>query len=500
MELKNGYREWLKPGESLSQRAFRGGIWVFAIRITYRVIGLVRTIILARVLAPNDFGLMGIALLTMATLETFSQIGFNAALIQKKRKTYEYLDTAWTTGIIRSVLITAILFFSAPLVAKFFSAPPAVPILKVIGLAIILQSLINIAVIYFEKELEFHKYFAYQFTGMIVDVAVAISAAFLLHSVWALVYGFLAGNLTRCVLSYVIDPYRPKFHLNFSKVKELWGFGRWIFGSGILTFIYSQGDDIFVGILLGATALGFYQMAYRISNIPATEITHVISQVSFPIYSKLQDNISKLREAYLKFLQVTAFLSFPVAGLIFILAPDFTKLFLGEKWMPMVPVMQTLTIWGLIRSVGATTGPLFLAVGRPDLVTKLQLVKFILLVILIYPLTVKWGILGTSLAVVINALIENPIADYVAIKTIKCRILEFGKMLIVPMLAVSVMLSVLILLKYMIFEGMGFLIFFVLVAVGIVVYLAVIQIVELLSSYGIKATILNQIATFRADK
>jgi O-antigen/teichoic acid export membrane protein len=209
------------------------------------------------------------------------------------------------------------------------------------------------------------------------------------------------------------------------KARELFGFGKWVLGSSILMFLIIQGDDIFVGKLLGVTALGFYQLAYRISNMPATEITHIISRVTFPVYSKLQDDIPKLREAYLKVLQFTAFLSFPIAGLIFVLAPDFTKIFLGEKWMPMVPAMQVLVFWGLIRSIGATTGPIIYAAGKPKILTRYQLFQLITLIILIYPLTVSWGILGTSLTVLLASISANALAFYAAIKITNCGIYNF---------------------------------------------------------------------------
>jgi len=280
---------------------------------------------------------MGIALLIMSTLDIFSQTGFQSALIQKKKDIKSYLDSAWTILILRGFILFAILFFIAPYAATFFNAPEAKHIIQVIGFSILFQAFTNIGVIYFQKELEFNKEFIYQFAGILADFIVAISAVLILKNVWALVFGLLAGNAAKCFVSYLIHPYKPHLSLSWDKVKELFNFGKWIFGSSILIFLITQGDDIFVGKLLGATALGFYQMAYRISNMPATEITHVISQVTFPPYSKLQDNLPKLREAYLKVLQLTAFLSFSIAGLIFILAPDFTKIFLGEKWMPMVP-------------------------------------------------------------------------------------------------------------------------------------------------------------------
>ncbi len=137
--------------------------------------------------------------------------------------------------------------------------------------------------------------------------------------------------------------------------------------------------------------------------MPATEITHLISRVTFPAYSKMQEDMRRLREAYLKVLQLAAFLSFPTAGIIFILAPDFTKVFLGEKWMPMVPAMQMLCIYGVIRSVAATMGSVLYAVGKPQIQTKLSSIQLIIMVLIIYPLTIQWGMLGLSLAVTIAA-------------------------------------------------------------------------------------------------
>jgi len=424
MKVGEIIRNLNNPGENLSQRAVRSGFWVFSLRIVQQLFSLARLVILARILAPHDFGLLGIALLTMATLETFSQTGFQAALIQKKEDIKSHLDAAWTVLILRGFILFAILYFIAPYAATFFNAPEAKPIIQVIGFAILLQAFTNIGVIYFQKELEFNKEFIYQFAGTLADFIVAVSAVLILRNVWALVFGLLAGNFARFVVSYFIHPYRPHLSSDLGKAKELFGFGKWILGSSILIFLLTQGDDIFVGKLLGATALGFYQMAYRISNIPATEITHVISQVTFPAYSKLQDNIPKLREAYLKVLQVTAFLSFPIAGLIFVLAPDFTKIFLGEKWMPMVPAMQVLAIFGVTRALNATNGPIFYALGNPRIGTKISFVQLIFLAIIIYPFTNVGKLIGISWAVTLANLLCFSMSFYSVLKYIPVKKLD----------------------------------------------------------------------------
>jgi O-antigen/teichoic acid export membrane protein len=483
---------------TLSQRTVRGGFWVFLLRIIQQIFSLARLVILARILVPHDFGLMGIALLTMSTLETFSQTGFQQALIQKKADIRPYLDSAWTVLILRGIVLFGILYFAAPFVGSFFDAPEAKPIIQVIGLSVLFQAFTNIGVIYFQKELEFNKEFIYQFAGTLADFIVAVSAVLILKNVWALVFGLLAGNAVRCFVSYLIHPYRPRLSRDLKKSKELFGFGKWVLGSSILIFLIAQGDDIFVGKLLGATALGFYQMAYRISNMPATEITHMISRVTFPAYSKLQDDMPRLREAYLKVLQLTAFLSFPIAGLIFVLAPDFTMIFLGEKWMPMVPAMQILVFAGTVRSMAATTGPIFHAVGKPKIDTALQIIRLSVMAVLIYPFTIKWGIFGASIVVFLSIFISNIAFSLMGLKITRCGIKKFRKIIAVPLINSILMISSILVFKVYInrTEGLSFLLF---IGVGVLVYLGATYLFDKYLNYRIRSLIMESLDSFRAS-
>lgn len=473
----------------------RGGFWVFSLRITTRLFGLVRTIILARLLAPADFGLFGIALLAMSALETFSQTGFNAALVQKKKDTKPYLDTVWTVQVVRGMLLFLIAFAIAPYVAVFFDATAAKPILQVIAFSVLLGGFGNIGVIYFQKELEFHKTFIYQLSGALADIGVAISAAFLLRSVWSLVFGLLAGNVVRLVLSYFIHPYRPRLAFNKQQFKELFGFGKWILGSTILTFLLGQGDDIFVGKLLGATALGFYQLAYRLSNMPATEYSHLIATVTFPAYSKLQDNIPKLKEAYLKVLQLSAFLAIPIGGGIFILAPEFTKIFLGEKWMPIVPAMQILALYGMLRAIGATTGVVFLAVGKPEISTKIKAAQLVLLAVLIYPLTARWGIAGAAIAVTAYMVVFNVVAVSKVLNIVKSDFKKPAKTVMLPLIATLVMIFTILAIKTYMFGSIGLAAFFCLIVWGIFIYLLIAHLFDKFLEYETKSLIQEQLVS-----
>ena len=445
LNIKKKIKHLLSPGEGLQQRTIRSGGWAFALRVVEQAFRLIRLGVIARILMPGDFGLLGIALLTMAALQTFSQTGFHAALIQKKENAEEYLDAAWTVSALRGLVLFTILFLAAPLAASFFDVAEATPIIRVVAISALLQGLTNVGVIYFQKELEFKKRFVLQAGGMLADLAVAVSAALILQSVWALVYGLLAGAVVRLILSYLIHPYRPRPRFDLAQARELFGFGKWVLAMAILTFLMSQGDNIFVGKVLGVTLLGLYQMAYQISGMPAKEITAVISAVAFPAYSKVQDSLPSLREGYLKVLQLTAFISFPLAGGIFVVAPEFTKILLGDNWMPMVSAMQALALWGLMASIGGTMRPLFMGVGRPDIPAKIGVLRLLVLGALIYPLSMEWGIAGTALAVAISGCLTVPINYYILMKSIlKSSGRHFARVaLLIPFIGTGLMVLVL---------------------------------------------------------
>lgn len=442
----------IEPGKSIKQKAVRSIFWVFIIRIFDLIFNFTRIIILAKLLSPKDFGVMGIALLTISTLETFTQTGFRTALIQKKENVNTYINTAWTFEILKAIFLFFIIYWVSPFVANFFNSAYTESIIKVIGVSILFRAFTNIYVIYFQKELEFNKQFIYQLTGTLSDFIVSIIMVFLLKNVWALVSGWVARNFFMCVISYIIHPLKPSFELNFRKIKNLWNYGRWVLTSNILTFIITQGDDILVGKLLGPISLGLYRVAYRVSNMPATEISHIISKVSFPTYSKLQTNLSYLKSAYLKILKITSFLSFFITGLIFVLAPDFVNIFWGQKWSSVIPVIQIMVIAGLIRSLAVISGSLFYGIGKPHIDTRWQLVRLFIMSIFIFPLTLKWGIIGTSIAVLISIFVSNLGFSITGLYITKCKVKEFIEPIVVPFINSIIMILFIVGVKKTIYE------------------------------------------------
>ncbi|MCK5172164.1 MAG: lipopolysaccharide biosynthesis protein, partial [Planctomycetes bacterium] len=422
----------------LFERSVKAGGWVIGGRIVRELLILIRIVVLARLLDKSDFGLLGIALLVSHVLTTFTSTGFSAALIQKKGHIAGYLDTVWTIGIIRGFLLFAAIYFAAPYGAAFFETAEAEPVIRVIGLGVLLGSFSNIGIVYFKKELDFHKHFIYDISGSVGGMIVAVCIAVIYRSVWALVLGRIVGSAIRCCMGYLLHPYRPKLSLDLKKAAELWRFGRHVLGTAVLKLFILQGDDAFLGKMLGAATLGLYQMAYRISSMAATEVANVIGQVTFPAYSKIQDDKSRLSDGFIKTCQLTVGLTFPITGGIFVLAPEIISVILGEKWMPMVPAMRVLCVLGMFKTI--QSGSLFKAIGRPDIVTKTSLVRLAIIAAGIYPLTMRFGMLGTAWSVLLPAFIIKPCHLFVLKKHVNYDVAGLCRALFFPLIATLTMM------------------------------------------------------------
>lgn len=467
--IRGKIKRLLLPGDSLTERAVSSGVWSGLINVSDRILRLGKLMFLATLLAPTDFGIYGISLLAIGVLRQFSQLGFNAALIRDQQSDIDhYLDTVWTLKLLRGGLIAVIAFYAAPIVGSFFSEPAVVPVLRAVAIVPLLNGAINPGVVYLEKDLQFHRTFAYKISGTIVDVVIAVSAAFILQNVWALVVGRIAGYATRGFFSYFVHSYRPSLGFRRDLAGELVNFGKWIFGSEILIFLILEGDDAFVGWFLGAAALGFYQMAYRLSNIPATEVTHTISKAALPTYSKI-DGIDKIRDAHYRVVQLTALLSIPASIGIVVVSPVFVPVVLGENWLPIIPIMQILAISGAIRSIEATIGPILKAIDKPDIITKVQVLRVFIILVLIYPLTNQFGLVGAAGAVTISLIVETPISNYLVIKQLNGSISEFINTISIPVLS-SVIMGVLVFLIRDAIFGAGIFDLLFLVFIGIVTY------------------------------
>lgn len=426
-------RQLLRPGEGTADQTVTGGIWVTVNNVVDRILQLGTVLFLARLIGPAAFGLVGIALVAQSGLKRLTQLGLNSALIQHRDEDVDrYLDTVWTVELARGALLGAVLYLSAPLVGSVFSEPRVVDIIRVFALFPVISGLQNPGIMYLVKNLEFHRDVAYRLSSRIVFVVVGVGLGYAVRSVWALVLAMLASNVTSLVLSYLVHPYRPWPRFDRSAAAELFGYGKWIFGSEGLSFLINEGDDAFVGWALGSAALGIYQLSYRLSNAPTTEITHPIQRVLFPTYSKVQDDTAALRRGYFTTIQVITLLSFPASVGIVIVAPVFVPAVLGSGWTEAVVPMQVFAVYAAVRSFRSATVPLFRAINHPEYDTKLRVLKLALLLPFIYPASQAFGVRGVAFVVLGHSLVVAPIASYVAVRAIEGRVATFVRTVTYP--------------------------------------------------------------------
>ena len=486
-----------KEEPDLYKRSIKGSYWVIISRIVVTLLGFLKTLFIAHFFLLNDLGIIGAAVMMMEILNTFSQTGFETALIQKKGDIHDYLDTAWTAGIFKGVVLFLILFFAAPLMASFKipaeKIPLAVSVFQAMSVCFLINSVRNIGAIYFNKNLEFHKTFVLSLVSTLSDIVLSIGFILIIGNLWGLIIARLLTACIGCVNTYMLSDYRPKLHFDYVKAKELWKFGRWIFGANVLGYILQAGDDYFVWFYLGIQPLALYQYAFKFAMMPTTHISYVISQVSFPAYSKIQHDLPRLQEAYLKVMKVTALFSVPVAFLIFVLGPDFVHLFLPERMYPLVRPLQILALVGLITSMGSSAGPVFRAIAKVRPLLYFQWVRIILLSILIYPLTKQWGISGTALAIAsVRLLIYFP-SLFFASRLIKC---PFGKLfqpLLLPFSSSTIMLITMILLKNYLVPATNYIWFFTLLFLGLGIYSIAAWFIDGVFNWGLKSIFKEQL-------
>jgi O-antigen/teichoic acid export membrane protein len=347
----------------------------------------------------DNFGILGLATLSINLLNVFSETGIEPALIQRDKIGRIELDTAWTIGLIRGLVLFLLLFMSAGWFASYFGNSTLEPVLKLIAVIFILGGFVNIGIVLLQRELEFKKKVSLDLVSDVGGTVATILLAFWLRNVWALVIGTIIWAILKCLGSYYMHSYRPKFYWDWSIAKSLLNFGKHIFWISVVTFIVTCGDDALVGKLLGLTALGFYTMAYNIANMIVSSLSGIIGRISFPAYSILQNEPQRLAEAFARVIEAVLIFLLPLTVMIILLAEDFTLIFLGDQWLPMVPVLKILSLLGLFRALTKVFSPILLAVNRPEIQSRNKTIELFLFLLLVYPFTIKWGLIGASWAV-----------------------------------------------------------------------------------------------------
>ncbi len=388
----------------------KGLSFIGSLRFLTKAVGFLETIILARILAPEQFGIYAIALLALGLLETITQTGVNVVLVQEK-ETDKYVSSAWIISILRGLVIMIILLIAAPFIANFFHSPASVTLLYWISIVPLLRGFINPAVVKLQKDLLFAKNFWYQTIILVIDTTVSIIVTYITQNPIGIVVGLLAGVIVELVLSYIIVSPRPSFHFEKAYIATIFHRGKWITGTAIFDYLFTNMDNIAVGRMLGASSLGIYQLAYSLAVMPFVELGNAFNYVMFPIFSKLTHDRSRLRNAFIKMILGVAVLAIPFV-IIFTVVPQIFVFILGEKWSAIVSVLPILSVVGFVKALSNMAAALFLSEIKQKYAMVITFVTTISMLATLVPLVQNYGIVGAAIAALIGSLVALPFYLY----------------------------------------------------------------------------------------
>jgi PST family polysaccharide transporter/lipopolysaccharide exporter len=401
MALKDRFRSSVSDAVgrqgTLRRQTVEGVFWTAAGTVFSKAVSFVKTIILARLLAPEDFGLFGAALAVLGALQVFTETGASALLVHKTDVDDRYWNTGWVIGILRGAGIFLIIWACSTLIAGFYGRPGLNAILKVLAFSFLLQGFNNVGLIRLQKEMRFKRRVALDQLAELIGNLSAIGFGIAFRSVWALVLGKIVASAAMLALSHLFLKYRPGLHFDRQAARDFVSFGKSVFAFSVLVYLITSVDDIIVGKVLGMAMLGHYTMAYGLANIPTTHISRTIARVVFPAYSKMQEDTERLQSGFISVFFYTTLAVVPASLGLAAVAPEFTRVVLDDRWIPMIPALQILCFLGLFRGVASIIGPLILGYGRPDYLRNMKLIEFSIFALFIYPVIRFGGLVGVSL-------------------------------------------------------------------------------------------------------
>jgi len=360
---------------SYKKDAIRGFSWSAIEKFASQFIAFVLGIIMARLLAPSDYGVIGMLGIFMAICATVSDSGFSSALIQKKDKTEDDYSTAYLFNIGISVFLYIIFFISAPWIANFYNTPILKPVARVVSLQLILNALFNVQVTKMSIDLKFKEMSIMSIVSQILTGIVGVILAYSGLGVWALVWQSIFSCVLRGLLTIWYTKWIPAFRFSKDSFNALFGFGSKILVSSLINTVYNNLYTLVIGKKFSPSEVGYFNRANTLSGFPSKIATSMITSVNYPILSKIQDDDERLLRTYKYMTTVPLFVLYPILIGLAVLAQPIVLLLLGEKWLPCVPLVQIMCVGAMFSPLTSINLNLLYVKGRTDLVLKLELMK-----------------------------------------------------------------------------------------------------------------------------
>jgi O-antigen/teichoic acid export membrane protein len=385
-----------QSSKTLFGEVFRGTKWYAAMRWSIRVLGFISAAILARLLIPEDFGLVAIVLVIFGFIGLIFDFGVNWALLRNNKATDDHFDTAWTIRLFEALTLAVLLAAFSPLIASSYGDIRLEIICQLLAVGTLIRGFENIGTVQLMKDMRFSKDFLNNVIPKVISTFITIGLAFYYRSYMALVIGTVLHNLAVVIISYIIVSFRPKFSLK--KLSEIWGFSQWIVIRNVAEYISEKGDLFLLSMVTTPTKIGFYKWGTELSFMAISEVQHPFGRALFPGLVKIKDDHDLLIGAYLKALGMLSLVAVPVALGFGGVAKEFIPIFLGggDKWLPIVPLVEGLVFYAMFTSLYMASDNLLIITGNVRYTAFTWWVQALVTIAVVYPAYQLVGLEGVA--------------------------------------------------------------------------------------------------------
>lgn len=395
-----------RSSQTLVMRAIRGGIWIGGGDFAANGLRFIRNVILTRLLAPEAFGTMAIILATNAAFESLTQIGINNVIIQDPRS-YEktFLNRTWWISIVRGVLLYSFIFIAAPWIAKFYDDTEITALLRVCLLSVIFAALLSPRTYIEIKKMHYKKWAIINHGATFIGVSSAVCSAFFIHNVWALVIGFTTEAAVRCVLSYLLCPFRPGLSFDIESTRAISKYIRGYLGLPIMTLIFNQIDIFVIGKLCSSSDLGVYNMAITLAQMPALIMAALMGHIGMPAFAEIQTDTDKINQAIIGITSIVVSLGVPAMFFAMFYGRDLLSVIYGPIYGSAAIPFAIVLLRSMVQIIGNPIVALYFAMGRPEFNRRFTTIRAITILVLIYPAIKHFSLIGAAMAGLIAMLI-----------------------------------------------------------------------------------------------
>jgi teichuronic acid exporter len=427
---------------SLKKQALQGFIWSFLQQFSTQLITFLVQIILARILLPAEFGLIGMLTVFIGVGTALFEGGMTTSLIRVSKTDSKDYSTVFFFNLGVSLLIYILFFFSAPYIAQFYKQPVLTDIARVYGLSFVFLAFGTVQNTILTKEMKFKKQAFITFPALLIGSLVGVFFAYNNYGVWSLVYSMLLTNFLTSIFLWFSSNWRPQFIFDIDRFKLHFHFGYKMTISGLLDTIFTNIYQIIIGRLYNPVTVGYYTRANSLMMLPVGNVSAALNKVVFPLFAKVQDDISALRAAYKKIMLIVLFIITPIIVLMALLANELVAFLFTEKWLPIVPMFRIICLSGILYPLHLYNLMILQVKGRSDLFLKLEIIKKVVLIFIII-ISVLFGFTGlligsviaSIIALFINTYYAGSIIDY----TMKQQLLD-----ILPVFVISTCMGLLV--------------------------------------------------------